>query len=266
MPIVETTSGKRKATGATRQVIILLNKLTLGFAKSWVAWIAAFMLLYSGLPFVAPLAMHFGWTPVADMIYTVYGPLCHQLAFRSWFLFGDELTYPRELAHLGGPTFESFAAQDPAFSGIDVTTLNPALILAAKKFRGNEKMGWKVAFCERDVAIYGSIALCALMFIVASRTKLKVPYLPVWAYVVVGILPMLADGGSQYIGNLLVIGLDFGIVRESTPLLRVVTGSLFGIANAWLAFPYLEVSMKDTRELIEAKLVKAGVLPPLNAT
>jgi uncharacterized membrane protein len=262
----ETASGSRKATGATREIVIFLNKLILGFAKSWAAWIAGFMLLYSGLPFVAPIAMNFGWTPVGNTIYAVYGPLCHQFAFRSWFLFGDELTYPRELAHLNGPTFESIASQDPAFSGIDVTTLNPALIQAAKNFRGNERIGWKVAFCERDVAIYGSIALCALLFIVVSRTKFRVPYLPIWAYVLFGILPMLADGGSQYLGNLQFAGLDFGIVRESSPLLRVLTGALFGIANAWLAFPYLEVSMKDTRQLIEAKLTKAGILPPPTMT
>ena len=262
MPIEKSESGKRKATGVSREVVIFLNRLILGFSKSWAAWIAGFMLLYSGLPFMAPIAMHFGWTPVADTIYTVYGPLCHQFAFRSWFLFGDELTYPRELAHLSGPTFESFASQDPSFSGIDVTTLNPALIQAAKNFRGNERMGWKVAFCERDVAIYGSIALCALLFIFVSRSKVKVPYLPLWAYVAFGILPMLADGGSQYLGNLQAIGLDFGVARESSPLLRVLTGTLFGIANSWLAFPYLEVSMKETRELIEAKLVKAGILNP----
>ena len=36
-------------------------------------------------------------------------------------------------------------------------------------------------------------------------------------------------------------------------------GALFGFATAWLGFPYLELSMQDTREQIEAKLVRAGI-------
>lgn len=253
-------SGKRRATGATRDVVIFLDRAVLGLTHTWTAWIVAAMVLYAGLPFVAPVAMHFGVTPVADVIYSLYAPLCHQMAFRSWFLFGEDTAYPRAEAGLPGTTFEDIARSDPAFAGVDLTTVNPRLILAAKAFRGNPVVGWKVAFCERDVAIYGSIAVFGLAYIIARWRKLKVPYLPFWAYIAFGILPILADGGSQYVANLQAIGLNLNFTRESTPFLRVFTGALFGVANGWLAFPYLSASMQETRALVTAKLTRAGVL------
>jgi hypothetical protein len=41
--------------------------------------------------------------------------------------------------------------------------------------------------------------------------------------------------------------------RESTPLLRVLTGGLFGFTTAWFAFPYMEESMAETRQFFIKK-------------
>jgi len=253
-------TGNKRATGVTRDVVIFVDRLILGLTQHWAAWIVVAMLLYAGLPFVAPVAMHLGAAPLADAIYSVYGPLCHQMAFRSWFLFGEETAYPRAQAGLPGLTFEDIARGDPAFAGVDITTVNPQLVYAAKVFRGNERVGWKVAFCERDVAIYGSIALFGIFYIVGRWRKFKLPFLPFWAYIVFAILPILADGGSQYIGNLQAIGITLNFTRESTPFLRALTGTLFGVGNAWLAFPYLSASMKETHSLLTARLGRAGLL------
>jgi thiol-disulfide isomerase/thioredoxin len=54
--------------------------------------------LYVGLPFLAPIFMRIGAELPATAIYRVYGLTCHQLAFRSWFLFGDQFVYPRAAA------------------------------------------------------------------------------------------------------------------------------------------------------------------------
>ncbi len=261
MPSDDLPTNQKRVTGVPRDTVIFLDKMVLAFARNWVACLAAVTAIYSGLPFVAPVAMHFGWTPVADAIYTVYGPpVCHQFAFRSFFLFGEQAAYPRALAGVATGTFEEYASQDPAFKGIDMTVLNPAYVLAARNFRGDERMGWKVAVCERDVGICLSLVAFSVLFILLTRFNVRLPYLPFWAYIAFAILPILFDGGSQYLANLQFVGIDLNFARESTPLLRVGTGALFGIGNGWLAFPYIQDSMKETRALVEAKLARAGIL------
>jgi hypothetical protein len=41
--------------------------------------------------------------------------------------------------------------------------------------------------------------------------------------------------------------------RESTPTLRLLTGSLFGFGTAWFGLPYVEESMRETREILIRK-------------
>jgi uncharacterized membrane protein len=243
-------------------MVIWLDKRVLGFSKRWAIVLGLLAALYAGIPFVAPVAMHFGQTGIANVIYSVYSPLCHQFTFRSWFLFGQQTAYPRQLAGVPGQTFEQAAGADPSFAGIDLTTMNTAMIFAAKAFRGDDQMGWKVAFCERDVAIYAAIGLFGFVFAGLRRLRVKIPYLPFWAYVLFAIGPIGLDGFSQLFANppFNGFGLAFYPIRESTPLLRTITGALFGLGNGWLVFPYIEDSMVETRILVQDKLTKAGVL------
>ncbi len=250
-------------TGRQRTIVIALDRLILSLSRHWALALTALVGLYAWVPFVAPVAMETGATGLADVIYTVYSPVCHQFAFRSWFLFGEQTVYPRERAAIPGTlSFEQVAASEPAFSGLDVTTLDGQMSLAAKAFRGSERLGWKVAFCQRDVAIYTAIALFGIVFAILSSRGVVLPRMSMWAYLLLAIAPMGLDGFSQFFANppFNGFGLAFYPVRESTPLLRVVTGALFGIGNAWLAYPYIEESMRDTRRLLEEKLTRAGVL------
>jgi len=251
-----------EVTGWRRDLVIWLDKRVLGFSKNWTAVIGLVAALYAGIPFLAPVAMHFGQTGIGDAIYTIYSPVCHQFAFRSWFLFGPQDAYPRALAGVPGQTFEQVSKNDPAFQGNDVSTLTTPLIFAAKAFDGNDQIGWKVAFCERDVAIYWSIALGGFIYAALRKLKIPIPYLPFWAYILIAIVPIGLDGFSQLFANppFNGFGLSFYPIRESTPLLRTLTGALFGLGNAWLVFPYIEDSMQETREIVEKKLVKAGAL------
>jgi len=257
-------TNQEPVTGRKRAIVVALDKGVLWFTRRWIGVIALLALLYGGIPFIAPVAMHFGWTNVGNVIYTVYRPVCHQFAFRSWFLFGEQGAYPRARAGVAGETFEQAVGNDPFFAGIDVTKLDGDLILAAKNFIGNDQLGWKVAFCERDVAIYLSIAAFGLLFMILKGLGIEVPKLPFWAYLLIAIAPIGLDGFSQYFANppFNGFGIPFYPVRESTPFLRALTGSLFGIGNAWLAFPYIEESMMETREMLVNKLRKAGVLEP----
>ncbi len=244
-----------------RRRVIALNRGVLWFSRNWAVVLTVFFLIYTGLPFAAPVAMEYGAPGVANVIYRIYNPLCHQFAFRSWFLFGDQTVYPRARAGVGGGTFEEYAAREPFFEGIDVDVLDADLIVAARSFVGSEEMGWKVAYCQRDVAIYGTIAIASLVFVILQKLKIKVPYLPFWGYVLIALAPIGLDGFSQLFANPPFNGFGLPIypVRESTPFLRVLTGSLFGLGNAWLAYPYIAESMEETVRLIESKLEKAGV-------
>lgn len=252
-----------KSSGLPRPVAVGLNKGLLSIARHWAAYLTALILLYVGLPFAAPVAMEYGAPKAAQVIYTVYSPVCHQFAFRSWFLFGDQAVYPRERAATNQGSFEDYAGAEPFFASIDdLGTLGVQMTYAAKDFIGSERMGWKVALCQRDVAIYGSLALFGIVFIVLKRFGIKVPYLPFWAYVLIALVPIGLDGGSQLLANPPFNGFGLALypIRESTPFLRTLTGTLFGIGNAWLAYPYIEESMDETRIALENKLAQAGLI------
>jgi uncharacterized membrane protein/glutaredoxin len=196
-----------------------------------------FVLLYLGLAFIAPVLQASGYPGPAKVIYVVYSKLCHQLAYRSWFISGVQSAYPREIARVEGlMTYE------------EVTGFQPYDINAAAKFVGNEFTGYKLALCQRDIAIYGAILAFGLIF---SLTGRRIPSLPIAAWFILGIVPIGLDGISQIISQL---PWDIIPVRESTPLLRTITGGLFGFATAWFGYPIVEESMADTRKIMTVKI------------
>jgi len=78
------------------------NRLSLWFSKHYLQVIMGFLILVVGLAFLAPVLMELGLPDAAQSIYSLYHPFCHQLAFRSLFLFGEQAFYPRELANIEG--------------------------------------------------------------------------------------------------------------------------------------------------------------------
>lgn len=221
---------------------IRVNRVVLGFARHWLAIFNLLIFLYAGLPFVAPTLMKAGAVTPAKWIYTIYSPMCHQLGFRSWYLFGEQAAYPTEDARTKLIPFG------------EATGLSEHDYLAARRFVGDERLGYKVALCERDVAIYGGILLAGLAFI-GLRKRLKP--LPIGLWILLGIVPIALDGGLQMVTSLDLPLLSFLPQWESTPLLRTITGGLFGVMNVWLAYPYVEETMLETQVLLAAKL--AGV-------
>ena len=219
-----------------RRVALGINRAILSFTRHWLLVFNLAVLLFVGLPFLAPVLMKTGATGPAEAIYRVYSPLCHQLAFRSWFLFGEQAAYPREAANLSATSYGA------------ATGLAETDFLAAKRFVGNEQLGYKVAFCQRDIAIYLGIFAAGLGFSLV-RHRLRPPSMLVW--VVVGIVPLALDGFSQLVSA--IPGYPFPM-RESTPLLRTATGLLFGISCVWLAYPHAEQAMAEARGELVTKL------------
>jgi uncharacterized membrane protein len=199
-----------------------------------------FIFLYVGIPFLAPVFMKAGWTGPARTIYSVYKPLCHQLAFRSWFLFGEEPVYPRAEYE------EHFHLSDAGW---------PELFAHGRDFVGDETFGYKIAFCQRDIATYAALLLGGLAYAVLRRRGIRP--MPFLLFVLVGVLPMGLDGGSQFI-TLVIPGFP---PRESVWQLRLLTGALFGLSIAWLAYPYIQEGMEDTRQILAARYSWDGQVP-----
>ncbi len=197
---------------SSRRRILLVDRFAVFVAQHWL-WLAnLFLFLFAGLPFLAPVLMRYGLVEPAKWIYTLYSLNCHQLAYRSFFFFGAQIAYaPEQLTAL-------FAAPKDD-------------LLYWRDFLGNAQLGYKMAWCERDAAMYVSLFAAALLFALV-RTRLR----PLaWRVYALLLAPLAVDGVTQLFGW-----------RESDYILRTITGVLFGIGSVWLAFPHVESAMRDT--------------------
>ena len=197
----------------------VVNRAVAWFARHWLLLLNGFVALYIGVAFSAPLMMMAGWTGPANIIYFLYRFSCHQLPQRSFFLDGPKIAY----------SFPEIAAVTGAQDRLDLfwRPIHDAAL----------GLGYQVAFCERDTAMYGAILLAGLLFGLVGRRWRPLPW---WGLILFSI-PIAVDGLSQLPGW-----------RESTPLLRVITGAIFGFGVVWFAYPRLHSAMQDV----------AGSLPP----
>jgi uncharacterized membrane protein len=209
-------------------------------ARHYMATFNTVVFLYLFFAFLAPVLMQAGLKTPANFLYKAYGLVCHQLGYRSFFLFGGQLYYPRQAARIEDVvTFQQASGLGEGSQPVDV--------FAARSFVGDEHTGYKIALCERDVAIYGGILVFGLLF-AATRWRLKA--IPWYVWIGIGILPIALDGFSQLFSQ---PPLNFIPFRESTPSLRVLTGFLFGFFTAWFGYPMVEESMAEIRQLTAAK-------------
>ncbi|MBK9050923.1 MAG: DUF2085 domain-containing protein [Chloroflexi bacterium] len=257
---------KQPVTGRSRTMVITIDRFVLWLSRHWLAVFNVAAALYVGLPMLAPVLMNAGATGPARAIYVAYSPMCHQMAFRSFFLFGEQGAYPRELAGTSLTPFEVYTPDLSEFQGISPTD-SGRFFNAARSFLGNEAMGYKMALCERDIGIYLFVLIGGLIFAVL-RPRYNIKPLPILAFLIIGMGPIGLDGFSQLFGYMFQ-GSQTGItdflanifaVRESPPLLRTLTGAWFGLTLVWLAYPHVNAGMKDTELELSEKLLRAGVI------
>jgi uncharacterized membrane protein len=207
------------------------GKFEIWFSNYYLYLILGFLFFYSFLPILAPVLMKNGIIFPARVIYWIYSFFCHQLPFRSWFLFGNQQYYPLARAGiLGIRSFESI--------------FHPGLLdfEELKLIVGNSYVGYKIAMCQRDMAMYLSLFVFGLYF--AAKNK-KIKRIPFRIWLIVGVIPLVIDGLTQLLGGLSFPFLEI-FVRESTPILRTITGSLFGFFTGWFVFPSLESMVNKT--------------------
>jgi uncharacterized membrane protein len=168
--------------------------------QHWLLTCNLLVALFLALPFMAPTLLRAGRADLANLIYSAYGWSCHEWPFRAYFLFGPQATY-------------------------SIAELQAHGISAIYDFRGSPELGYEVAFCARNVAIYAAVLAAGLAY---ARWRRGWRPLSFGGYVVL-IVPMALDGLTQLVGW-----------RESTWELRTVTGLLFGAASVWLIYPRLD--------------------------
>lgn len=226
---------------AQAQTMNSADRFSFWVSRHYIWLIFLLFFLYAGLPILAPVLMKYNQPGPAKVIYTVYSPLCHQLGFRSIYLFGPQTFYPRAAAGVEGLlTFEQ------------ATGISENDLWAARQYLGSEEVGYKTALCARDVAIYSSIVLFIAIYGITGR-RIKPLHWMLW--LLLGIAPVGLDGFSQLFSQIGIPGINEIIpYRESTPFLRVFTGALFGFMTAWFGLPYVEESMQETRQLLVKKV------------
>ena len=228
----------------------------------WVAghWLEIFLTVYGlwvGLPWLAPIFMHIGWSGAGRMLYAIYSIFCHQLPERSFFFYGQKSMY-------------SLTEIQAAWQN----TINPTIL---RNFIGNPDMGWKMAWSDRMISFYTSVWIFAVLWIPFRR---KVKPLPWWGFMLF-LLPIVLDGGTHMISDFAGIGLGFrdnnlwlaSLTNSIFPVsfyagdalgsfnswMRLITGPLAGLGIIWLVFPFFSqatIYKKELDRLSYAKIIE----------
>lgn len=234
-------------------------RFTLVLARHWLAIVILALGVLNVLPFLAPVAMRLGWTPAGNAIYSGYSLLCHQMAQRSLFLFGPQPMY----------NLDSLPLQ---LAG------KPSDLFLLRDFRGNEATGWKVAWSDRMVAIYGSLWFAGMAYGLLRRNR-QVKPISIWVVFLL-MLPMVLDGMTHMISDLngLSTGFRYGnewlasLTAHSLPdsfyrgdtfgsfnsWMRLISGGLFGTGMAALGLPLLDRECRSMVRTLSDKLVRYG--------
>ena len=218
------TVSPRQISSRERRFILFIDRIIMLIGKHWLAMVASFLFIFSALPFLAPVLMHDGITAPAEGIYKAYSLTCHQLSYRTFFFFGEQPVY----------TLDELRVLVPGGQNQD------GISFFWRDFIGNSTLGYKMAWCERDVSIYASMFLA---FIALGLLGARVPKLN-WRAYLLFVVPMAFDGFWQLFTSPVDI-MPFLPLHESNAELRIITGALFGIGSVWLVFPYVEEAMRD---------------------
>jgi uncharacterized membrane protein len=177
--------------------------------RHWLFAVNLAMALFIGGTLLPPVLMSLGLVGPAQVTYKLYGLNCHQLPERSYFLFGPQVQY--SLAELR------------LRLGTEVT----------RYYVGEPALGYKVAICQRCVAMYGAILAVGLLYGLLRRKENGVRPLSWWCVILL-LVPVALDGGGQLIG-----------LWESTWWVRTITGVLFGAAWVGWIYPYLDEAVEE---------------------
>lgn len=234
--------------------ILGVDRFALDLAQHWLVYFNFFFGILIITPFLAPPLMAMGLTGPASAIYGFYGLLCHQLPERSFFLLGHKVSY----------SLTEISRAYPYDS-----------IFQLREFIGNEAMGWKVAWSDRMVSLYGSLWFGGLIY---GAFRRRLPRISPLAWLLLAIVPMGVDGGSHMLndalagmsgtgfrdtnawlafltGSLLPANFYAGDALGSfNNLARLITGALTGLTSMWIVLPFVGKAMRDVEAVTLKRL------------
>lgn len=244
------------ATGLTRTLATWSQKSVLGLSRHWLVYASLFWGIAIGLPWLAPLLMRVGATGLAKAVYSTYGYLCHQFANRSFFLFGPKIMYSYT-------DLLPYAANANTYPGL-------------RAFIGTPELGYKVAWSDRMVSLYGGIFLGGLLFALLRRW-----FKPLrWTLLLLMIVPIAIDGITHMLSDLSGIGHGFRysnawlayLTRNALPAsfyvgnelgsfnswMRLASGLLAGLGVTWMLYPLLDNAFRDMHKTLASRFEQSG--------
>jgi len=184
------------------RLVVAVDRLAAAIERHWLGLLLGGMLAVTLLPFLAPVLMAAGWSAAGKLLYTLYTPFCHQLPQRSWFLFGEKLTYT--LAEISSV----YPSTDP---------------WQLRSFYGAPETGWKVAWSDRMISFYTMTPVFGLLYAALGRGRLR----PIsWRILVIALLPMTLDGTTHILSDL-ISGVSNGGFRDTNVWLTALTNNAF---------------------------------------
>jgi uncharacterized membrane protein len=218
-----------------------LDRRLLWLSANWFVAVNAFFGILAGLPVLAPILMHYGFTGPANRIYQAYRLTCHQFPSRSYFIFEHQVAVcHRDLAiwttiFVGGTLFG--LVRHRLKQGLPfhwwLLFVIPIGLDGGTQLVGDfyEVMPW---FIPTGFAFGVAIILTLILW---RRKALR------WQYLLFVWLFPAAMLWVQFTGS-----------RLSNAGLRTITGMTFGLGNVLLAYPLLAEEFEAVHYNLQHKL------------
>ena len=221
-------------------------KATLWLSQHWLLVFNIFFFTYAALPILAPILLAYGYINIASIIYRAYGYTCHQLPSHSFFIAGQQIAICQRCTAI----YSVMALTGLAYTAIHFLRLPPL------------SFQWFLLFLI-PMGVDGGMAF-------VSELTVVLPFWPLW---VIGLMLIVLIGWfmrSQraamwqvYLflaaGPLSLLYVQWFGPHQSSWLLRVITGSIYGVGSIWLIYPMLEDSFRDLRDQTQRRLAQMHV-------
>ncbi len=230
-------------SSSKRNLVLSIDRKILWLSKHWLAALNVFMALFVGLPFLAPILLANGYTAPANLIYSLYRAICHQLPSHSYFIMGEQM---------------AFCQRDTAIYG---SLLLGGLVFGLIRHHLRPlPLRWYVFFLV-PIALDGGMQLASLWL------EMGIPMSLLWAIglIALGLISALLRhfhylSWHSYLffafGPLALLYLQYTGFYQSNWLLRSLTGFIFSFGTIWFAYPYLEESFRDIHQQLTLKLAR----------
>ena len=217
-----------------------IHRFTWQFAKHWLLFINLIMGLFITLPYLTPVFEYLGWHGVANVIHRAYRMTCHQLPERSFFVLG----YQASLCHRCSAIWLTFLIGGIIFG------------LSGKRIKPLPFHWWILALIP--IGLDGGTQLMGPFYEILPGWLLSGVSVALWIGLTAYMIGKKVPNWQYY---LFVACFPAGMIfihltgtRLSNWQLRSITGTVFGLANAWMMYPLFGEAFDDLQNELRKKL------------